>query len=151
MQSHVLIKHKSIHNIFFATTQENKILKNSNYTKILYSTDSITLNGLYFHIHLNNIRISKYYNKYFIAFDNIPTELYDIMFLEKALLHKQFPTKLPIYKILNIIQNKQLNLYSYTDLPITDSCNLILKISGIWSNLLECGLTVRIYPSVITK
>lgn len=151
MQSHVLINQKSIHNIFFATTQENKILNNSNYTKILYSTESITLNGLYFHIHLNNIRPTKYFNKYFITFDNAPPELYEILSLEKSILHKQFPTKQPTYKMLNIIQQKQLNFYSYKNLPITNSCDLILKISGIWSNDLECGLTFRIYPSVITK
>ena len=71
------------------------------------------------------------------------------MSLEKTLLHKKFPTKLPTYHIFNIIQHKQLNFYSNITIPNPGS--LILKISGIWSNETECGLTFRIYPSVITK
>ena len=151
MLSHVFIENKSIHNIFFATTQVNKILNNSNYTKILYSTDYITVNGIHYKVNLSNIRYTKYFNKYFIAFDNVPTELYDILSLEKYILHKQFPTKQPIYKMFNIIQQKQLHFYSYKNVHIDHSCELILKISGIWSNESECGLTIRIYPSVITK
>jgi hypothetical protein len=149
MQSHLLINKQHIHNIFFAPTQVNKILNNSKYTKLLYSTNLITLNGLLFHIQLNNFRHYKLFNKYHISFDNIPPELYNIMSLEKALLHKKFPTKLPAYNIFNIIQHKQLNFYSNTTIPNPGS--LILKISGIWSNETECGLTFRIYPSVITK
>ena len=48
MQSHLLINKQHIHNIFFAPTQVNKILNNSKYTKLLYSTNLITLNGLLF-------------------------------------------------------------------------------------------------------
>lgn len=150
MQSHLLINNQHIHNIFFSPTQDNKILNNSNYTKIIYSTDTISLNGLYFHFHLNNARHKQYHNKYFISFDNVPPELYNIMYLEKAILYKKFPTKKPNYHIFNMIQQKQLNFYSYNTI-ITNPCPLILKISGIWSNAHECGLTVRIYPSVITK
>ena len=149
MQSHLLINKQHIHNIFFAPTQVNKILNNSKYTKLLYSTNIITLNGVLFHIQLNNFRHYKHFNKYYISFDNIPVELYDIMVLEKSLLHKKFPTKLPTYNIFNIIQHKQLNFYSNRTIPNPGS--LILKISGIWSNETECGLTFRIYPSVITK
>ena len=149
MQNHLLIKNLSIHNIFFAPIQVNKILNNSKYTKLLYSTDIITLNGLYFHLQLNNIRHYKHFNKYYISFDNIPSTLYNVMSLEKSLLRKQFPTKQPTYNIFNIIQQKQLNFYSST--PIANPGSLILKISGIWSNETECGLTFRIYPSVITK
>ena len=149
MQNHLLIKKLSTHNIFFAPIQLNKILSNSNYTKILYSTDIVTLNGLFFHIQLIKFRHYKHFNKYYVSFDNIPISLYDVMSIEKAVLHKQFPTKLPTYYIFNIIQHKQLNFYSST--PIANPGSLILKISGIWSNETECGLTFRIYPSVITK
>lgn len=150
MQSHLLIKEQNIRNIFFAPMQENKILNNSNYTKLLYSTDTITLNGLYFHINLNNIKYYKNFNKYYISFDNV-TELHDIITLEKDILHKKFPKKQHIYSIFYIIQQKKLSFYSYKNILITNPFSLIMKISGIWSNDHECGLTYRIYPSVIKK
>ena len=149
MQNHLIINKLSIQNIYVAPIQENKILNNSKYTKLLYSTDIITLNGLFFHIQLPKYRYYKHFNKYYISFDNIPSTLYNVMALEKAVLHKHFPTKLPTYNIFNMVQHKQLNYYSST--PIANPGSLILKISGIWSNETECGLTFRIYPSVITK
>ena len=149
MQSHLLINNLNIHNVFFAPSQVNKILNNSKYTKILYSNDIVTLNGLYFHFQLINSRYYKHFYKYYISFDNIPSTLYNVMSLEKAILHKKFPTKQPTHNIFNILQHKQLNFYSNT--TITNPRSLILKISGIWSTETECGLAFSIYPSVITK
>ena len=151
MQTHLLIHDKHINNVIFDKTQQNKVLNNCNYTKLLYSTCSITLNGLYFHVPLIYTQHYKHFNKYILSFDNVPVELYDIMSLEKTILYKKFPTKKPTYHILKIIQAKQINFYSYNNINLSNPCIFILKISGIWSNKHECGLAVRIYPSVITK
>jgi hypothetical protein len=151
MLSHILIKNPNINYILFGPMQKNNILNNSNYTKILYSTNTITLNGLAFNIPINNCRHYNQYNKYYLSFDNIPIELYEMISLEKSILLKLFPTKHPIYNIFSMIQRKQLNFFSHKPIDITNPFSVILKISGIWSNDTECGLTVRIYPSVITK
>ena len=51
-------------NVFFCEPIKNNIMNDGNFIRILYSSENITLNGVYIAINLYDIICENYYNKY---------------------------------------------------------------------------------------
>ena len=138
-------------NIIFNEPIKNNIINDSNFIKINYSTDYFVLNGIYLLITINNFVCEKYYNKYKYIF-NIHTHhemIESIKKIEENILKKININKIPSYKIYeqlkkgNINFNINFNLNLNLNSPDKNTCNFILKISGIWETQNNYGLTYK--------
>jgi hypothetical protein len=141
--------------ILFTNKKKNIILENSYFTKILYSSNFITINGLYIILNLtllsvNNIFNNKYNDKNIkyighlvdsIENNNIIIKLFNI---EKNILknyNEYFDlNKTPIYTIYNSF-NGGIKIYDKIN---KNSDIFICRISGIWETSDKIGLTYKI-------
>lgn len=149
---------------------KNSVLQYSNFYKIIYSNDKISLNGLFVYFELKNVNILS--EK--IVFDiETNKEIIDkLSNLEEHILNILKFNKNKNKKITEFINNGYIkycyndisdNFYNYKNIEKNIEKNiakLILKISGIWESGDNIGLTFKIilikdfiefYPSVEKK
>jgi hypothetical protein len=123
---------------------KNNIMTEGNFIRILYSTQNITLNGIYIIITLNNITCEKYFSKYRCFFNMLAhKDLLDkLQIIEENILSKyQTIDKIPQYKIYEQIKNGNIKIFN--DIGNKSICSFILKISGIWETQTNYGLTYK--------
>jgi uncharacterized CHY-type Zn-finger protein len=123
---------------------KNNIMTEGNFIRILYSTQNITLNGIYIVITLNNITCEKYFSKYRCFFNMLShKELLDkLQIIEENILGKyRTIDKIPQYKIYEKIKNGNIKIFN--DVGNKCVCSFILKISGIWETQSNYGLTYK--------
>ena len=130
--------------IFFCEPIKNTIMNEGNFIRILYSTNNVTLNGIYLLIQLNDIVSEKYYNKNKCTFSVINhKELIEkIKTIEENLLNKiEINNKIPQFKIFEQLNNG--NIKFFCDSISKSNNSFILKISGIWETQTNYGLTYK--------
>jgi hypothetical protein len=145
----LLIKNYNNENLILSEKQRNNILQGSDFYRIYYSDKDLSLNGIYMQYNINNINIQKYFNKIKCIFENEVNinEVKKILELEKNILQyfSNFIGKNPEYIIeeqlkqgfIKIFTEKNINYGKYRKI------NLILKISGLWVQNNNFGLTFR--------
>lgn len=149
-----LIQEISQYNInytYFAKKVENTVLKDSYFSKVIYSNDKIMLNGIYFLIHLTNYTIERYDNKQKCLFDhkinkNMIDNLISIetMILNKYSNDKYNNDKNKKYTMKEQLEKKFIRLYNDNyNKKKKDQNKIILKISGIWENNDGIGITFK--------
>lgn len=146
--------HFNINNIFFHEAIKNTIMSDSNFIRIIYSDTNIALNGICLEFTLPIIYVDKSFNKFKCNFDKqlnhtiiqaICKAEYDIL----AKCSEKNINKTPIYRITEQLRNgvvKVINLVTLSPSAtntMTNNKKFIVKISGIWSNELEYGLTYK--------
>ena len=130
--------------IFFCEPIKNTIMNEGTFIRILYSTNNITLNGIYLLIQLSDIISEKYYNKNKCTFNiNSHKELIEkIKIIEENLLKKiEINSKIPQFKIYEQLINGNIKFFS--DYFSKSNNSFILKISGIWETQTHYGLTYK--------
>jgi Zn-dependent M16 (insulinase) family peptidase len=131
--------------VIFCDPIKNNVMNEGNFIRILYSTSSFVLNGIYLLIHLNEVNIEKYYNKYKCSFNvNSHKELVEkIKIIEDNLLQKiNITHKCPQNKIYEQLKNGNIKIFS--DMSSKTSSNLyLLKISGVWETDSHYGVTYK--------
>jgi hypothetical protein len=158
--------------IYFMEPIVNTIMENSVFIKVIYSNPIIILNGLYLQLDLKLISSEIYFKKvkytYDVNNDYNKNMLNKIFNIENSILDK-YSTNSFIKKKKNIIWDTlitgAIKLYPNTMYNETNDCNaivntipksvsklntpnvFILKISGIWENTNEYGLTYKIIQS----
>jgi len=133
-------------NIIFCDPIKNTIMSEGNFIRILYSTNTLSLNGIYLFINLKNIFCEKYYNKYKCIFNiDIHKNLIEkIKSIEENILKKLenvFYNKLPQYKIYEQFKNGFLKVFQ--EIQNKSNVSFILKISGVWEINSSYGLTYK--------
>jgi hypothetical protein len=154
-----------INNVFFQEAIKNTIMTDSNFIRIIYSDALMMLNGVCLEFTLPIVHVDKSFNKFKCNFDKqlnqtliqaICKAEYDIL----AKCSEKNTTKIPIYRISDQLRNgviKVINLSTPTNIQGSTHCSttnsttnsnsnskkFIIKISGIWSNDLEYGLTYK--------
>jgi hypothetical protein len=141
----IVIKIEQYNNdcIYFCEPIKNNIMNDSNFIRILYSNDIMTLGGIYLLVQINDIFCEKYYNKYKCSFNqNSHTELIEnIKKIEENLLHKvDIQNKCPQYKIYELLKNGNIKVFNEIS---KENTTFILKISGIWETHNSYGLTYK--------
>jgi hypothetical protein len=148
----------SISNIFFLDTKENTIM-NGNFIKFIYSTELITLNGLFIDFAILETDQKMYNGKQYlffpknsneendkkiIVFERIESELLDL-FIEFQLSKKnrEILNKNKIHTIHKQLKNGMIKYYNYSD-NISVHPKYYMKISGIWETATEIGLTYKL-------
>ena len=138
------ITHFNIKNVFFSDPIKNNIINDSIFYRIMYSTSYICLNGILIYIPLENTIIEKNYYKYKCSFDIIYNNniIKQIQQIEIDLLNSissSCSDLIPQYKISEQLQKGNIFFFSTNKKQNI----VILKISGIWSNIDSYGLTYK--------
>jgi len=148
---YILINNFNINNVFLDEKQDNNVLYGSDFYRLQYSDENITLNSIYLKVNLKNVKFGKYFNKLKCNFKKEYNEqtLIELNSIEKIIIdkYKNILKKKPKYIIMDqikqnfikiFIDNKSINYEKITEI------NLILKISGIWADKNNFGLTFRV-------
>jgi len=151
MKNVILDEFLNIENVYFSEPVKNTVIPNSTFRRIIYSNNYVSLNNIHLKIKLDNIKISKFYQKFKCMFNyqNISThnDILKITNIEKLILSKiKINDKLPKFSILEQARNgfiKFSMVDNNTVLNDINSINIHLKISGIWENISEYGLTYK--------
>lgn len=131
------------HYVHLCEPIKNNIISDGNFFRIIYSTQDVTLNGIYLLIELKNVMCEKHYNKYKYSFNvNAHNDVIDnIKKIEESLLNKIKFNKNPCYKIYEQFTNGNIKLF--TESPSNKNMRVVLKMSGIWENETNYGLTYK--------
>jgi hypothetical protein len=150
----------SLGNTFFLETKRNIVIQDGTFTKIIYSNQYMTMNGIFFYFPIEIQSIDKLANKNIMKFYpssmNNSNLVQDLSKLEYKIIE--------YYKQLNNCSKKTSCLFSkqlysgnlkiykeYNDNYSHKNCeketgniNYIIKFSGIWETLEEVGLTYKV-------
>lgn len=130
--------------VYFGESIKNNVINNGSFIRITYSTNFVTLNGIYLDFPLLVSSVDKYYNKIKCKF-NIYNENKDLIQMvgdiERQLLQKINLPKQPTYKLYELLCSGNLKLFLEQDYD--NKKTFILKISGIWETDTEYGLTYK--------
>jgi hypothetical protein len=136
-QSDFLIK-----NVYFLEKKINMIMEGY-FTKILFTNSFMTMNGIFFQLPIKKLNYSK--SPYFLQFDQgCHKDLINQMsVIEKQLIQYYMSfykvQKTPVYALKNQLQNGSIKYYKNSVGGL-----LYIKISGIWENHSEVGITFKI-------
>lgn len=140
----------NINNVFFQEPIKNTIMPDSHFIRIIYSEEMCMINGICLEFTLPITNIDKSFNKFKCQFDKQLSNaiIQTICKAETDIIMKcssKIPYKIPIFRISEQLKNgviKVINLANNTSSG-TNHKKFIIKISGIWSNELEYGLTYK--------
>jgi hypothetical protein len=141
-------------NIYLLDSKKN-ILMDGMFTKLSFMNEWFTINGiyLYFPIVVQNVKINPMMGQkhtiYFSVNEHIDL-IHKIEVLEQSILSKYYPsdnTKSPIYSLNNSLQMGFFKIYKETKF-LQKNAEFVLKISGIWENAKNFGLSYKIMDSV---
>lgn len=146
----------SIHNTYLLEKRNNVIVEGS-FSKILFSNQFFTMNGIYFYLNLQEFDLKNHLNGLFLQFHpyqelnlRIIQEFVRIEYNILDYYRRQYHCN---KKISNILSKQ---LYSgcmkiYRDLKKqstnfneVDNIHYIIKISGIWETIDEIGLAIKL-------
>ena len=136
-------------NILFSEKTKNNILNEGDFYRLYYSDKEFTSNGLFITLTLKNVRIDKYFSKIKCTFDKSSNRktISFIKSLESNILEKiRIPGRTPIYRIDEQLSQNFIKIFTdKQESGNMDQVNILLKISGIWSDSEYCGITFRFF------
>lgn len=134
--------------IFLQEPVKNNIIDDSKFIRIIYSNNIFVINTVYIIFNLHIIQIENYFNKYKFIF-NIKQNTKPInqfKSIEESILDKIFiNNKKPVFRLYEQLNSGNIKLFKDSlKLHKTYSDNeFIIKISGIWENEYEYGITYK--------
>ena len=131
--------------IYFCEPIKNNIMNDGNFIRILYSTPTFVLNGVYLMINLNDIIVEKYYNKYKCIFNvNMHKDIIEnVKNIEDNILKKiNIKNKHAQSKIYDQLKNGNIKIFSEVN-PNVHQNSFLLKISGVWETDTHYGVTYK--------
>ena len=140
-------------NIFFLDSKKN-MLMDGTFTKLIFMNEWFTMNGIYisFPIRVQNIEINPIMGQkhtiYFSVNDHL--ELIEkIEALEHAILTKYSSSnKVPVFSLNYSLHMGFFKIYKESKL-LQKNSGFALKISGIWENAKNYGLSYKIMDAVM--
>jgi len=135
----------------------NSIIEGGYFNRIIYNDVLFSTNGIFIKLNFKILKIESYFNKfklYFLKDKNIDIINYVLGLESDILSHQRFNDLTPVYRIKEQINNNLLKALYLNNSKITNTdvqkldlsnMNIILKISGIWSNDNKYGLTFRFF------
>lgn len=148
----------SIYNLFFTDKKKN-IIVDGYFTKLIYSNNVYSMNGIYLFLPLSNFSLnSTNINNIFVNFNPYHKSnaylIQELTKLEYLILDYYRKNNYTNKKISNIL-SKQLysgamKLYKEVKEPFdceASKIKLIIKISGIWETHTEIGLAIKLLCS----
>jgi len=132
-------------------TRNNVIGKGSFY-RLYYSDENGTIKGLFLDFELECNKVDKYFNKLKCEFEKSKNaKIIDfISSIERSILNivPNKKNKRPVFRVNEQLQNGFIKIFYDNESKIPEINNpprLLLKISGIWTNDHEYGITFRFF------
>ena len=143
-----------LQNLFFMDSKKN-IIMDGKFTKIIYSDDILTTNGISAMVPFHNTTLDKTYNKTVLKFQTSDATNHRIVnelaHIEKYILdyYKQVTsnTKSSTTTLNDHMKNGNVKIYRDSTDP-NHVKSVIIKISGIWEDQTRVGLTYKFMESV---
>lgn len=142
----------NLQNLFFMDSKKN-IIMDGKFTKVLYSDDLCTTNGISISIPFHNTTLEKTYNKAMLKFqtnDPMNAKLCnELAWIEKYILdyYKQTSGNSKVSTTTLNDHMKNGNVKIYRDSNASTIKYIIIKISGIWEDQTRVGLTYKFMES----
>jgi len=150
----------SLDKVYFSDKKPN-MLMDGFFTKIAFSNEYITMHGLFIDIPLKNPMVNKIYARYILQLDiyNNKDIIQKLIDIEHQLLHyyahfyniitschydKTNKTKSFAYNLRTQLQNGSIKYYKESSEIHSMKPVFYIKISGIWENQHEIGITFKI-------
>jgi hypothetical protein len=142
-----------LNNIIFLESKRNMIMDGT-FAKIIYSNQYFSLNSIYFNLSIDIQSIEKQMNKCFMKYN--PNSIINAQFIQELSkienrIIEYYKQINQINKKTNCILNKQLltgSIKLYKDYNLSkmnkNYPQYIIKISGIWENNNDIGITYKI-------
>jgi len=146
----------SIHNTYLLENKNNVIVEGT-FSKILFSNQYFTMNGVYFYLTLEDLELQNHLNSLFLQFHPYQEQnlriIQEFVRIEYNILDYYRRQNHCNKKISNILSKQ---LYSgcmkiYRDLKKNsgnlkhhDNLYYVIKISGIWETIDEVGLAIKL-------
>jgi hypothetical protein len=143
----LLYNHFNDVHVYFDEPIQNIIMNNSKFTKITYSNEHVMLSGIYLSLPIKYTKIEDHYKKMKITYDiksnkELLQGIYDI---ESTVLNKysnNYKTQKKV--IYDTLKTGTIKFFPTETNNSLNNKNFILKISGIWENETEYGVTYKI-------
>ena len=137
-------------NIIFSDKIKNNVLQKGDFYRINYSDNLLALNGTYLYFTLYDVNIEPYFNKLKCNFNKKKNKVVieQLKQIEKEILSCLDINKTPIYRIEEQLSQNFIKIYADTHLSktnIKDKIEILLKVSGVWDNQYEYGITFRFF------
>lgn len=145
----VPINEFNINNVFFQDSIKNTIMDNSQFSRLVYSSEIFAGSGICIDFNIPISNIDKSFNKYKCIFDNQNNYnlIKTITKIENEILSKcNFTDKIPMFRISEQLKNGYIKVAIINNVNIVSylqNLRFIIKISGLWSNEMEYGLTYK--------
>jgi len=129
---------------------KNNMLMDGIFTKVIYTNEWFTMNGLYINLPIEMQCIdtnNNYKQTVFFSVSQYSTLLHQLDLLEQNILSKYIPTDKNKHKSFLIMQSLKLGYFRILkgdNFPTKKITGFVLKISGIWENANEYGLSYKI-------
>ena len=124
-------------NIYFSDIIKNTVIENGKFIRLIYSSSSVILNGIY--INIPFIINKSSCNKYYFNFCDINDCKKNLLNIENLILNKYNTQKNKIYKLAQQLDQNTIKLFNYVE----NYNKIILKISGLWEDENNYGLTYK--------
>lgn len=126
---------------------KNSIIQNGKFYRLLYSSKNFTMNNIYCILEYSSITMEKIdnNNKYKYKVKFLPQTIIYVKRLEEELLKKinNVNKRRLQLKISEQISNEYVKIMDY-GLSQISNIKVLLKISGMWENESNCGVTFKI-------
>jgi len=122
-------------------------MDNSKFIKITYSTEDVMLSGIYLSLPIKYSKYEDFYKKTRVIYDTQLNYqlLNDIYEIETMILNKYSNnSKTQKRSLRNSLNTGVIKYFSMDNKPYNNNKVFILKISGIWENDTEYGITYKI-------
>ena len=134
--------------IFLQEPVKNNIIDDSKFIRIIYSNNIFVINTVYIVFNLNIIQIENYFNKHKFVFNvkQNTKPINQLKYIEESILDKIFiNNKKPVFRLYEQINSGNLKLFkdNLKIHKINNDNEFIIKISGIWENEYEYGITYK--------
>ena len=133
--------------IYFNEPIQNTVMDNSKFIKLIYSNENIMLNGIFLFLNIKTMNKETYFKKIKITYDvyNNRDILSNIYKIEQTILSKYKSSKRIRNILYETLKSGVIRIFPNIDNDINNSNNsFILKISGIWEDDNEYGLTYKL-------
>lgn len=140
-----------IDNVFFLETRKN-IIMDGKFTKIIYSDDNLVMNGVYMNINMNDYTYDKSYSRIIMKDTKNNTSIIKKITDIEYYILKYFKHIYGTDKQIQFLLKEQFDSlcikvyrenYPYAN-GVNINGQIVLKISGIWEDTNNIGLTYKI-------
>lgn len=133
-------------NIYFCETIKNNVIDNSYFIRIIYSSEHLSLNGIYLLFELKDVVYENYYNKYKCEFNIEKNKdvIERLKMIEMEILQLYGTNKIATHNIDKQLQSGYIKIFE----KINNTSNqlFMLKISGLWETNDNYGITFKFIP-----